>query len=93
MAKRSITAVLVVALLGGSLRLPVARAEGEWEITPESQRALERGLDWLARNQGPQGNWGSNALGLVALGALAFRADGHMPSGGKYGENVDRALD
>lgn len=93
MAKRSITAVLVVALLGGSLRLPVARAEGEWEITPESQRALERGLDWLARNQGPQGNWGSNDLGLVALGALAFLADGHMPSRGKYGENVDRALD
>jgi hypothetical protein len=93
MAKRSITAVLVVALLGGSLRLPVARAEGEWEITPESQRALERGLDWLARNQGPQGNWGSNDLGLVALGALAFLADGHMPGRGKYGENVDRALD
>jgi hypothetical protein len=93
MAKRSVTAVLVVALLGGSLRLPAARAEGEWEITPESQRALERGLEWLARNQGPQGNWGSNDLGLVALGALAFLADGHMPGRGRYGENVDRALD
>jgi len=93
MAQRSITATLIVALLGVSLQVLSANTEGEWEITPESQRALERGLDWLARNQGPQGNWGSNDLGLVALGALVFLADGHMPGRGRYGENVVRALD
>ncbi|MBT4012047.1 MAG: hypothetical protein HOF15_06970, partial [Planctomycetaceae bacterium] len=27
--------------------------EGEWEITPESEKAVERGLQWLAQNQGP----------------------------------------
>src|SRR3712207_6923037 len=36
-----------------------AQAEGDWEITPGSEDALERGLEWLARNQGPQGNWRS----------------------------------
>jgi hypothetical protein len=70
-----------------------ARAEGDWEITPQSEAALERGLQWLARNQGPQGNWESNDLGLVALGALAFLAAGHTPGHGKYGQNIDRALD
>ena len=51
----------------------------EWEITPSSELALERGLVWLARNQGNEGNWDSNDLGLVAMGALAFLAAGHTP--------------
>ncbi len=33
-------------------------AEGDWELTPSSEAALARGLDWLAREQGPEGNWG-----------------------------------
>lgn len=83
-----IAAALVVALLVGD-----ARAEGDWETTPESEAALARGLDWLAQNQGPDGNWQSDDLGLVSLGALAFLADGHIPGHGKYGRNVELALD
>ncbi len=69
------------------------RAEGEWEVTPQSEEAFARGLDWLARSQGPEGNWGSNDLGLVGMGALAFLADGHTPGRGKYGDVVEKALD
>lgn len=82
---------LVVAHSQGTVK--IARAEGEWEITPASELALKRGLEWLARNQGPQGNWESNDLGLVGLGALAFLADGHLPGRGRYGDVVERALD
>ena len=64
----------------------------DWEMTPESERALSRGLDWLAENQGPEGNWKSNDLGLVGIGALAFLADGHMPKRGRHGRAADRAL-
>jgi hypothetical protein len=71
----------------------IARGEGEWEITPQSREALDLGLEWLAKNQGPKGNWDSNDLGLVSLGALAFLADGHTPGRGPYGENVQKALD
>lgn len=84
-----LTLALVMVL--GEIR--PARAEGEWEATPESQRALERGLAWLAGNQGPQGNWECNDLGLVSMGALAFLSAGHLPAEGKYGRHVDRALD
>ncbi len=66
--------------------------QNEWEVTPESELALERGLAWMAKTQGAQGNWESNDLGLVSLGALAFLSAGHMPGRGKYGDNVDRAL-
>ncbi len=79
-----------LTLLAGT---PTLRAEGEWEITEASQQALERGLEWLARNQGSQGNWESNDLGLVGLGALAFMAAGHAPGRGRYGQNVQKALD
>src|SRR5204862_6256923 len=70
-----------------------ARAEGDWEVTPQSEEALRRGLDWLAQNQGQQGSWESNDLGLVSMGALAFLAAGHSPGRGKYGPTVKRALD
>jgi hypothetical protein len=69
------------------------RAQGEWEITLESDQALERGLRWLEQNQGPEGNWSSNDLGLVSLGALAFMAAGHAPGRGEYGTTIQRALD
>lgn len=67
-------------------------AQQVWESNPDAEQALERGLDWLAKTQGSQGNWDSNDLGLVSLGALSFLAAGHLPGRGKYGANVDRAL-
>mgnify|MGYP002623721792 CR=1 FL=1 len=83
-----------IALLIALLAAPqAARAEGDWEITPESDAALQRGLEWLARNQGREGNWDSNDLGLVSMGALAFMAAGHTPGRGPYGDNVSKALD
>ena len=66
--------------------------DGDWEITAESDAAVEGGLRWLAANQGPEGNWGSNDLGLVAVGGLAFLSAGHMPGIGEHGEACERAL-
>lgn len=86
-------ALSVILLLDGAGLSGTVRAEGDWEITPESEQALADGLKWLARNQGPEGNWTSNDLGLVSTGALAFLAAGHTPGRGQYGEALQRALD
>jgi len=67
--------------------------DSSWEITPQSRAALDRGLQWLQRNQGPEGNWTSRNLGLVSMGLLAFLADGHTPGHGRYGAAEKRALD
>jgi hypothetical protein len=84
----------VLPVLFMTLLIPSSvRAEGQWEITDASQQALDRGLEWLARNQGNEGNWESNDLGLVSMGALAFMAAGHSPGRGRYGQNVQKALD
>ncbi|MCE9555676.1 MAG: squalene--hopene cyclase [Planctomycetes bacterium] len=89
----AVFAALTAVLLG--LSAPShARAEGPWETTPESEAALERGLEWLAKNQGKEGNWDDKHLGLVSMGALAFMSAGHTPGrSSKYGDNVQRALD
>jgi len=77
-------------------RLTAAAADADaaagWEITAESEAAIDRGLRWLAANQGPEGNWGSDDLGLVAVGALAFLSAGHLPGIGEHGEACERAL-
>lgn len=86
----------VVPTLIASLCLSgAARAEGEWEVTPGSEQALERGLAFLAREAKQEGDrfWGTNDLGLVGMGTLAFLSAGHMPGRGEYGKVVERALD
>lgn len=82
------------ALALPAMLLPVSRlpAEGDWEVTVESDQALQRGLEWLAATQGPDGSWTANDLGLVSMGALAFMASGHAPGRGKYGYVIERAL-
>jgi hypothetical protein len=88
----SVGALLVALLVSGSFP-PSARAEGDWEITPASERALDLGLAWLAQSQGREGNWESNDLGLVSMGALAFMSAGEAPGRGRYGTPLARSLD
>jgi hypothetical protein len=85
--------VVVCCSLALALCPCATRAEGEWETNPASEAALERGLKWLAANQGPEGNWDSNDLGLVSMGALAYLSAGHTPGHGPYGRALEKALD
>jgi hypothetical protein len=83
--------VLFLAVCAGIA--PTIADDGADEITPQGEAALERGLAWLAKNQGTEGNWGSNDLGLVSMGALAFMSAGHAPGRGRYGRELDKALE
>jgi hypothetical protein len=69
----------------------------EDEITPELTAAVDRGLDWLAQQQQPDGSFMGGRFGknvaITSLCALAFMADGHVPGRGVYGEIIERALD
>ncbi len=85
-------AAVACAVAGMPPSAAAADNDGDWEITAESEAAVERGLSWLAANQGPEGNWGSNDLGLVAVGGLAFLSAGHMPGIGEHGEACEKAL-
>ncbi len=94
---RLLTCLIVFSVLTlGFARATLAQgvaAPGEWEITPASQQALDRGLAWLAANAGENGTWDSNDLGLIGMGVLAFLAAGHAPGRGPYGKVIQNALD
>jgi prenyltransferase beta subunit len=68
------------------------------EITPAEQRAVDKGLAYLASKQSPEGAWGGNggfgaAAAITSLSALAMMANGNLPGRGKYGDNVRKAAD
>ena len=66
-------------------------------ITPECQKAIDRGLEYLAAQQAANGSWGSGAyrenVAVTSLAALALMAGGHQPGRGKYGKRITSALE
>jgi len=74
-----------------------AQVRGD-ELTAESREAVERGLAWLAANQKADGSLGDTGgygaqTGITAMGALAWMSAGNLPERGKYGVNVQKALE
>ena len=68
------------------------------EITPEQQRAVERGLAFLASKQNPNGSFGTgggrgSGTAITALGAIAMMSAGNLPGRGQYGQHVTKAAD
>jgi len=70
-------------------------AEG-LEVTPAIERAVTRGLDFLAKTQNPDGSWSGNhgkGSGVVGLALLSFLAHGEVPDEGRYGKVMRRAVE
>src|SRR5688572_30389414 len=69
------------------------------EITPGQVRAVELGLESLAKRQARNGSFGANYgsagghAGITALAGLAFMSAGNLPGRGKYGDNVQKCVD
>jgi len=84
-------AAMVVAASAGAAR----GATRELKVTPEIERAVTRGLDYLARTQKPNGAWPGNygnVSGVVGLAMMSFLAHGDVPDEGKYGHVIRRAV-
>jgi hypothetical protein len=77
------------------------------EITPRTQHAIERGLEYLAHHQHPDGYWiemigrkvnedyrghMGRHVGVTALACMSFLANGSTPGRGPYGQNVEAGL-
>ncbi|MGH7202559.1 MAG: prenyltransferase/squalene oxidase repeat-containing protein, partial [Planctomycetaceae bacterium] len=80
-------------------RLPqTVETSGRELITPATQQAIDRGLEFLARRQHDDGSFGSRGMyqrnvAVTSLCAMAFLSAGHTPGRGKYGEVVQKSLD
>ncbi len=66
-------------------------------ITPAADRAIERGLEFLASRQHDDGSFGSGSyrgnVAVCALAGLAFMSGGSTPGRGPYGQQVSRCVD
>lgn len=66
-------------------------------ITPETQTAIDRGLEYLARTQSRDGAWrhggvwGQYPVAMTALSGLALLSNGNTATQGRYAQNVSRA--
>ena len=98
-----ILALLAFAWIGGLLPGQAAGQEADPEktaaelITPAADRAIERGLEFLASRQHDDGSFGSGTyrgnVAICALSGLAFMSGGSTPGRGPYGEQVSRCVD
>ena len=65
-------------------------------VTPAVERSVKQGLDWLVKQQTPDGAFGSGTyrgnLAVTSLAGLAFMANGSSPGRGPYGVPLERAL-
>ncbi len=71
--------------------------EGTLEMmTAETDRAIQSGLAWLARNQNNDGSFGTGTyrgnIAVTSVAGLAFMSSGSTPGRGPYGAPIDKAL-
>lgn len=63
---------------------------GRWAAAVD--RAVIRALEWLKKNQAPDGSWGPNKPGMTGLGLLTFLAHGETTASPEYGQTVEKAI-
>src|SRR5262249_41383426 len=84
-----------------ALAAPILMTRGADELYPrfinaQTQKAIKNGLDFLAKSQGPDGNFPNSqdgaeyAVTMTSLAGMAFLANGNTPNRGPYAENVRR---
>lgn len=60
-----------------------------------NEKTVEKGLEWLAKHQNPDGSWGTfkeAQYQFTALATLAFLARGETPVSQKYGQTIIKAI-
>src|SRR3954449_7634521 len=87
--KRDAAVVLCVLLFGSA-----GRAD---QVPAEYRGAIQKGLEWMARNQSKDGHWeafgGQYPVAMTALGGMSLLMEGSTIREGKYKDNIKRATD
>ena len=88
-----------LTMLAGSLSLCLscARPLCAEELAPEQRLAVQKGLEYLAKQQHRDGHWEGNGGqyqgAMTALCGMAFLMEGSTIRDGKYTANVRKAVD
>lgn len=73
-------------------------SSGRKLVTPKTDKAINRGLKWLANEQATNGSFGSvgsyrENVGITAIAGIAFLASGSTPDRGPYGREIAAVMD
>jgi len=67
------------------------------EITPELTTAVNKGIDYLVKQQAPDGAFGDGRFGrnvaVTSLAAIAVMADGNLPGRGPHADAIAKAVE
>jgi prenyltransferase beta subunit len=81
----------------GPVKADDTEAQAEKLITPATDAAIQKGLEFLARTQQDDGAFGSGGyernVAVCALAGMAFISSGSTPGRGPYGARVNRCID
>ena len=87
------TAVMVAVIAAALSAVPADAAVSK----PDLNRAVARGLQWLASHQSRLGHWTANSgqypTAMTALAGMAMLCEGSTTVQGKYAPNIRRAVD
>ncbi len=95
-------ALLAAILLGATCSQALAQQSSPDEsavemITPQTDRAITKGLAWLASRQHDDGSFGSDDYrgnaAVTALAGMAMLAGGSSPNRGTHGSHLSLAVD
>lgn len=94
---RNLNIILVITfLLSNTILMAIEEApQREPYLTEEVEKAIDKGLEYLSKQQHKDGSWGqgANPVGITSIALLAFLANGHLPELGKYGDIVKKGTD
>ncbi|HXG12735.1 MAG TPA: prenyltransferase/squalene oxidase repeat-containing protein [Gemmataceae bacterium] len=86
-----------IAVLGLSLSVALAGPARAEEQPAEVRACIQKGLEWMAKNQHPDGHWeafgGQYPVSMTALGGMAFLMEGSTIREGKYADRIRKAVD
>ncbi len=87
-----LAATVIMGLLGRVMAAPPSPVKPKY-VTNESIAAVERGLQYLAATQRPNGSWPSQyPVAMSSLAGLALMAGGSVPEEGPHARNVKKAM-
>ena len=67
------------------------------ELPPKYRPVVNRGLDWIAKQQAADGHWAGNGgmfpAAITSLCGMALLMEGSTIREGKYADNIRKAVD
>lgn len=89
--------IAIMLSLGGFAVAQVLDRTRDESVPAQAEAIYEKGLQYLAKTQGSEGNWSDSGSGgeaaVVGLCVAAFLAHGEDPSNGPYAKTIRKGLD